>query len=256
MSKELDTAIIAAKKAGKVLMKFFKTQLKITQKKDKSFVTNADLAAENIILKTLNKEFPKYSFYSEEKGASKNKSEYCWYIDPLDGTHNFLHKLPLFATSIALAKGNKFILGVIYLPITDELFYAEKGRGAFLNGKRIFVSKNKLLDSMCFLPGGVTHNKGDISKLVKISENYCKDIRIIGSCAISLVYLASGRSEFYIKSKITPHDTGAGKVILEEAGGKLTQIDGKEFTTKSNNFIASNNVFHKELLEIMKNEGF
>jgi len=251
----LDTAIVAAKKAGKVLMKYYnKKNVSNHRKKDNSFVTEADVAAEKIILDTILKKFPSHAFHSEEKGVSKNHSEYCWYIDPLDGTHNFMHKIPLFSTSIALAKNGKFIVGVVYLPYLDELFYAKKGKGAFMNGKKIHVSDNTLKNSIFSPPTAIVYHGTKIAKLIELFTPKVSDIRMIGSAAISLSYIACGRFDFSIKTSITPYDIGAGKVIIEEAGGKVTQLDNRDFTGSSDNSIASNGLFHKELIKIMREE--
>lgn len=256
-SKELDTAIKASKKAGKILMKYYKKEnVKNSEKTDKSFVSEADLASEKIILDIIKKEFPNYSIQSEEEGLTEKKSEYCWHIDPLDGTHNFLHKIPMFSVSIALAKNNEFIIGVVYNPVLNELFYAEKNKGAYFNSEKIVVSKTILKNSLGILPSSYQHYGKEYFKIINSISPLCNDARMICSCAIELSYIASGRADFAIHPKTTPHDAGAGAVILREAGGKITDIKGNKFTSKSTNFIASNNVFHKELIKIMKKEGF
>ena len=253
MNKMLDIAKLAAKLAGKEIKKHFNKKMIISTKNDKSFVTNVDKISEKIILKTILSEFPDHAFYSEEKGESSNDSEYCWYIDPLDGTHNFIYNIPHFAVSIGLAKGKEFILGVVYDPINDELFYARKDKGAFLNGKKISVSNRDTKDSVIAIPASFYGHKDKISNVVKAFENQTHEMRIFGSTAIGLGYLACGRIDIYIKTKITPWDTAAGKIIVKEAGGTLTRLDGSEFDTDSNkDFIASNAVNHKKLLGIVK----
>ena len=193
MSEYLDIAITAAKKAGKVLMGYYNKEVHFEKKEDNSFVSEADLASEKTILKTILEKFPGHAYYSEEKGESKNNSEYCWYIDPLDGTHNFLHNLPLFSVSIALAKGNKFIMGVIYQPYSNEIFFAETAKGAFWNNERIKVSKRRMDEAMFFLPGARTFLSGSM-ELLRIFMDRCGDKRMIGNCCSILTFI-SRRSE-------------------------------------------------------------
>ncbi|MBN1385949.1 inositol monophosphatase [Candidatus Woesearchaeota archaeon] len=253
MPEFLETAKAAALKAGIILMEKFGTGVHSEKKKDNSFVSEADLAAEKIILETIKKIYPEHSFFSEEAGRSENDSEYCWYIDPLDGTHNYLHNIPFFGVSVALARNKKFIAGVIYLPFTDELFYAEKGKGAWLNDMRINVSDKSINEAVYASPASFIH-QGDetIIDLMKLFRKHCPEVRMTGSCAFGLAYVACGRFDISVKASITPYDTGAGKVIVEEAGGKVTKFDGTDFDGDSWNFIASNNRFHEKLLEMLK----
>lgn len=254
MSEFLDAAKQAALASGNVLMKHYGKNNNEYKKKDNSYASDADLKAETAILNLILKKFPDHAYYSEEKGRSDNISKYCWYIDPLDGTHNFIRGIPFFGTSIALAKDDEFILGVIYVPYLKELFWAEKGSGAYMNNEKIKVSNNALSKSIFAAPSSVSYNGLGIAKISQIFIPRIFEIRMIGSAAIGLAYTAKGRFDFYIKPGITPYDTGAGKVILEEAGGKLTETDGSKFTTKGKSFIASNNLFHDKLIEIMKEE--
>lgn len=250
----MELAKDTAKKAGKLLMGYFNKDVKFERKQDKSFVTEADLAAEKLIIKAISQKFPNHSIKSEEAGFIDKKSEYCWYIDPLDGTHNFLYKIPLFGVDIALVKDNKFIIGVIYLPFLDELFYAERGSGAYLNGKNISISKNNLKSAVYCSPLAPLDSRNNIIKIMGKIKDKCAEIRMLGCSVLGLAYIACGRLDFYIKFKPGLHDYGVGQVIIEEAGGKFTRVDGKEFTLNSDNFIASNGVVHKELITILKTE--
>jgi len=254
MSDYLEVAKDAALKAGKVLMDYYGKDVTFEKKSDNTIVSQADLDSEKIILDTIRKNFPEHSIYSEEEGKTDNHSEYMWFIDPLDGTREFAHKLPLFSVSIGLEKNNEMILGVVYLPVTDELFYAEKGKGAYLNGKKIKVSDNEIENSLFNSPCGISYGKDRIIPVLSLFIENVSGLRMIQSCAAALVYLAVGRLDFYILTKIMSHDFAAGKIILEEAGGKITQIDGNKVTTKSDNFIASNDMFHNYIIQKMKEE--
>jgi myo-inositol-1(or 4)-monophosphatase len=256
MSTEMNIAKKAALKAGKALMALFEKKIHVEKKEDNSFVTEADKKAEKIIIEMIAKKYPSHSFYSEEEGKKDNKSDFCWYIDPLDGTHNYIYGLPFFAVSIALAKKGEVILGVIYVPYTKELFYAEKGNGAFLNKKRISVSKRMLEESMYFNASSFVHQGKNILKMLGIFIEKCKESRMIGSCAIELSYIAAGRAEFKVMPRITAYDIAAGKIILEEAGGKMTGFDNRPVLVENGPFgiIASNGKYHDKLIKIVGEE--
>lgn len=256
MSGFMVVAKEAAKKASEVLLEMFEKGVHTEVKADNSFVTDADLASEKIITDLIKKNFPDHSIYAEESGLDDKGSEYVWYIDPLDGTHNYAYGFPLFGVSIGLARRNEFILGVISVPYLGELFYAEKGKGAFLNGKKIHVS-DRGLDDACFAStSSLVHHKEGVFNVFNTFGRHCGEIKVVGSVAVVLAYIAAGRIDYHIKPSITPYDPAAGKVILEEAGGKLTKTDGAEFKPVMDkyNFIASNGKIHDEVIKIYKEE--
>ena len=220
--------IKASEKASKILIRDFGEveKLQVSNKGPSDFVTNADLKAEKIIIEELKRAKPNYSILSEEKGIEKNKDNKTWIIDPIDGTINFLHGIPHFAISIALKDGNEIIAGLIYDPIKDEMFYAEKNNGAFFNNQRIRVSKKNNISECLFVTSG------------EIEFNYDFSFRKSGSAALDLAYVAAGRYDGYFQKKLKIWDIAAGIIILEEAGGLINEIDISN--TKDINIIASN----------------
>ena len=239
ISPHLNIMIKACEKASKILIRDFGEveKLQVSNKGPSDFVTNADLKTEKIIIEELKKAKPHYSILSEEKGAEINKDSKTWIIDPIDGTINFLHGIPHFAISIALKDDKEIIAGLIYDPIKDEMFYAEKNNGAFFNNQRIRVSKKNNISECLFVTGG------------KINTNYDFLFRKSGSAALDLAYVAAGRYDGYFQKKLNIWDIAAGIIILKEAGGLINEIDISN--TKDINIIASNsniNALFKEKL--------
>jgi len=222
ISPNLNIMIKACEKASKFLIRDFGEieNLQVSKKGPKDFVTNSDLKIEKIIIEELNKARPNYSILSEEKGLKKNKDQdNTWIIDPIDGTINFLHGVPHFAISIALKSKNEIIAGIIFDPIKDEMFYAEKNNGAFFNNQRIRVSKKNKIEDCLF----VTGNK------IKIIPDLI--YRKTGSAALDMAYVAAGRYDGYFQYDIKLWDIAAGIVLVKEAGGIVSEID------LSNNYI-------------------
>lgn len=252
-AKELDTAIKAAHEAGKILMAYY-GRVTPRYKKDRSIVTDADIASEKLIKELLKKEFPDYSFLAEESGLEDNNSEYEWVIDPLDGTTNYSIKNPFYNVSIALAKKDSPILGVVYYPFQDELFHATKDGGAYLNGEKIRVSTtDKLRDAFtCFCHG---HDQKTVKRA---TDAYAKikpvtdRLRQIGASELELSYLGCGRVDAFYMLRQNPWDVASGTLIVREAKGKVTDIDGKPFNLRSDDAVASNGSVHNELLEFLK----
>jgi len=241
ISPHLNIMIKASEKASKILIRDFGEveKLQVSNKGPSDFVTNADLKTEKIILEELKRAKPNYSILSEEKGAETNKDSKTWIIDPIDGTINFLHGIPHFAISIALKDDNEIIAGLIYDPIKDEMFYAEKNNGAFFNNQRIRVSKKNNISECLFVTGG------------KIEFNYNFSFRKSGSAALDLAYVAAGRYDGYFQKKLNIWDIAAGIVILKEAGGLINEIDISK--TKDINIIASNPDINIKLKEKLIN---
>ena len=216
ISANLNIMIKASEKASKALIRDFGEveKLQVSIKGPSDFVSNADTKAEKIIIEELKKAKPNYSILSEEDGSETNKDkENVWIIDPIDGTTNFLHGVPHFAISIALKSENEIISGLIYDPIKDEMFYAEKNNGSFFNNKRIRVSKKKEIENCLFATGG------------KEEVNIELITRKSGSAALDMAYVAAGRYDGYFQNKLNLWDIAAGIIIVKEAGGIVNTID-------------------------------
>jgi len=208
--------IKASEKASKVLIRDFGEveKLQVSNKGPSDFVTNADLKAEKIIIEELKKAKPNYSILSEENGYDEQKDKKnTWVIDPIDGTINFLHGIPHFAISIALKSNEEIISGLIFDPIKNEMFYAEKNNGAFLNNHRIRVSKKNQINECLFVTGGKINFEPDIS------------YRKSGCAALDMAYLACGRYDGYFQKKLNLWDIAAGLILVKEAGGLIEEID-------------------------------
>ena len=245
-------AIKTAKEAGEILLKYFHKALKVKQKGAKgNIVTNADLAAEKYIINAIRKKYPTHSILSEEMGEKKiGESEYKWIIDPLDGTRNFASDIPFFSVLIALTKKEKIILGVIYDPIHDELFYAEKGKGAYLNNKKIRVSREKSLRGAVVKLGWVWSRKRfkKVGRYYARFSKYTSWIRRYGSVS-SLAYLACGRLDVAIHIGAYPWDYAAPSIICKEAGAKVTDLKGNPYDISKREILAANPRLHKFVLK-------
>ena len=208
--------IKASEKASKILIRDFGEieKLQVSKKGPTDFVTNSDLKAEKIIIEELKKARPNYSIISEESGIENNKDrDNTWIIDPIDGTINFLHGIPHFAISIALKSNEEIISGIIFDPIKDEMFFAEKDNGAFFNNHRIRVSKKNDLNDCLFVTGGKLKNELDFS------------YRKSGCAALDMAYVAAGRYNGYFQKNLNLWDIAAGIILVKEAGGILNQVD-------------------------------
>lgn len=259
-SPELLAGVRAALEAGELLKKGFGTDFSIALKEVKNdLVTAYDHASEELIISLLRTQFPNFSFLCEESGHHNfPDAEYCWVIDPLDGTVNFAHNFPMYCVSIALVKGEDVVCGVIYEPNTNELFIAEKGRGAFLNGKQIKVSETKVLDS-AFVSTSLSFNlhedpQASISKLSELAYQGFP-LRAIGSTALNLAYVAAGRFDAYwsLSGSVSAWDVAAGKLMIEEAGGKVSQCDSSDyFLLRKSNILATNAILHAETVQCLQ----
>ncbi|MBU0751366.1 MAG: inositol monophosphatase [Gammaproteobacteria bacterium] len=220
-----ETAIKAAKEAGKILLENFDNVKKITSKGKNNFVTNVDIKAEKKIMAIIKNRFPKHSFLCEESGCTRKEAEYEWVIDPLDGTHNYMHGLPLFGTSIGLKKDGETVLGVIYMPLMDRIFVAEKGKGAFMNGKRIHVSSRKKLSQAFILYDSNIHRLLDIKfDFLKSLSNNIFSARMLGCAVVNATNIAMGNADGYIAYDPFEWDFLAGHLIMEEAGGIADKV--------------------------------
>ena len=242
ISANLNIMIKASEKASKILIKDFGEieKLQVSKKGPSDFVTNSDIKTEKIIIDELKKAKPNYSILSEEKGIENNKDKNnTWIIDPIDGTINYLHGIPHFAISIALKSYDQIIAGLIYDPIKDEMFYAEKNNGAYFNNQRIKVSKKNKIEDCLFVAGS------------KINYDNELLIRNSGCAALDMAYVASGRYDGYFQKNINLWDIAAGIIIVEEAGGILNEINLSNINGLK--IIASNNSINNELVQKLKN---
>jgi myo-inositol-1(or 4)-monophosphatase len=242
ISANLNIMIKAAEKASRALIRDFGEieKLQVSIKGPTDFVSSADLKAEKIIIEELRKARPNYSIVSEEDGSEINKDKKnTWVIDPIDGTTNFLHGVPHFAISIALKSENEIVSGVIYDPIKDEMFYAEKDNGAFFNNQRIKVSKKKEINSCLFATGGKSQVEIDLP------------VRKSGSAALDMAYVSAGRYDGYFQNNLNLWDIAAGIIILKEAGGVINEIDLSQ--NKNIQIRASSMAISDKMLEKLKN---
>lgn len=254
-SKELEIAIKAALAAGKILEKYFETEILKEFKEDNTPVTLADTESEEIIKKIILENFPNHSILGEETGMTKNSTEYVWHIDPIDGTRNFANGIPLFAVSVALVRDNQVIVGVVYNPATKSLFYASKGRGAYLNDKKIFVSKDNIDHGIVTVaPGKLNVEKQLLLELYYNLPKVVRSGRYLACTALDLSYVARGGVEANIQLGLATYDFAAGTLLVQEAGGTITTLEGGVWKFPDNHFIASNGIFHSALVEIVKKQ--
>ena len=244
-----------AREAGALLMQYFQSGLKIEYKGDADLVTVADRASEALIRERIKTSFPSHDVLGEEQGLNDQGSEYRWYVDPLDGTTNFAHGYPVFCVSMALeyrsAEGAKRVAGVVFDPTRDELFTAELGKGAQLNGKPIRVSSASLLKECLVATGFPSHKRHKNPNIFFYHQITLRThgVRRAGSAALDLCNVACGRFDGFWEFNLNPWDTAAGTLIVEEAGGKVSSFDGSAFQLNSRETLASNGAVHEALVE-------
>ena len=242
-----------AREAGALVMSYFRQHLKIEYKGDADLVTAADRASEALIRERITKHFPAHDVLGEEQGLNDRGSDYRWYVDPLDGTTNFAHGYPVFCVSMALehrsASSGSRIAGVVYDPTRDELFSAEQGRGAQLNGQAIRVSKATELKECLVATGFPSHKRHKNPNIYFYHQITLRThgVRRAGSAALDLAYTACGRLDGFWEFYLNPWDTAAGALLIMEAGGRITGFDGAPFRLKSSEVLASNGLIHPEV---------
>ncbi len=242
ISANLRIMIKAAEKASKILIRDFGEieKLQVSIKGPADFVSSSDKKSEKTIIQELLKSKKKYSFLTEESGKiTSSDTNNIWIIDPIDGTTNYLHGIPHFAISIALKSNNEIIAGVVFDPIKNEIFYAEKNNGAYFNNQRIRVSKKKKVEHCLFATGG--------RKEVKNSLN----VRKSGSAALDMAYVAAGRYDGYFQNNLHLWDIAAGIILIKEAGGKINKIDSCQINKIK--IVAASNIIYEKMLEKLDN---
>ncbi|MBP7056320.1 MAG: inositol monophosphatase [Candidatus Omnitrophica bacterium] len=246
-------AIAAAKESGLFIKKSVGRIRNISYKGRDNIVTDVDKKAESVIMKRIFSAFPGHAILSEETGLHMSASPYRWVIDPLDGTTNFAHAFPFFCVSIALEYDGEVILGVVFDPLRDELFTAEKGKGAYLNNNRIKVSGVGKLDKS-FVATGFSYGNKRKDRNVKYFKRLLMKtmaIRRAGSAAIDLCYVACGRFDGYWELDLHPWDSAAGSLIVKEAGGKVTKFDGTTHSDYEKQILATNSLIHKDMVKAL-----
>lgn len=253
----LDTALKAARLAGQIILnhlgKISKGDINVKQASD--FVTSVDKESEKIIIGVIKAKFPDHLILAEESLKECGKGTHRWIIDPLDGTTNYIHGYPVFSVSIALEYEGEIILGVILDPLRNELFWAEKGEGAFLGCTSLKVSETNIRESL-LTTGFPFRKKKMIDYYLTVFKNLllkASDLRRAGSAALDLAYLACGRCDGFYELGLSPWDIAAGSLLIKEAGGVVTDFGGGNAYLKTGNIVAGNPAVHKEILEEVKN---
>ncbi len=242
------------KKAGDILLSYYRTPLARIEKKKHGFATTADLASEKYLIKSLSKLFPEASFFAEESGKSGGSKDYCWVIDPLDGTTNFSYGLPYFCISVALTHHDQPIIGALYQPITDEFFFVESGKGALLNGEPIQVSQPTQFDQS-LVAMGLPYGRIKRKELVHAAESVAKSayaIRHFGAIALDLAYVACGRIDGVFFTYLAWWDIAAGMLLVEEAGGIVTDFQGKPIRPDYQTCVGGSKMIHDRIMELVQ----
>lgn len=260
-SAVINVMVKAAQKAARGLVHDFNEveQLQVSQKGPADFVSNADLQSEKNLKRELEKARPGVGFLMEESAPiAARDSDYRWIIDPLDGTTNFLHAIPHFAISIALEKAGDLVAGVIYDPIKDELFWAEKGGGAFLNDRRIRVSARRDL-TQCVIGTGIPHlgrpNHAAYLPHLQTIMTRTAGVRRFGAASLDLAYVAAGRLDGFFEFDLSPWDIAAGILLVREAGGYVSEVSNKQITLTSPSILAANDQIHLPLGKMLRDAG-
>jgi myo-inositol-1(or 4)-monophosphatase len=248
----LEAAVEIAREAGKVLREELERPPDIAYKGDFDLVTQADRRSEKVIVERLQKYFPGHAVAAEEGTGKETDSEYRWHVDPLDGTTNFAHGYPCFCVSMALARRSELLLGVIYNPVYEELFVAARGEGASLNGKKMHCSKVVALKNSLLCTGFPNHNREAHPNIHYYWDFTLRShgVRRDGSAALDLAYVAAGRFDGFWEFGLNPWDTAAGVVLVEEAGGTISDLEGGPYSLGGRTILASNGLIHEEMKEV------
>jgi myo-inositol-1(or 4)-monophosphatase len=257
----LNVMIAAARKAARALKRDFGEieKLQVSLKGPANFVTAADRRAEETLYAELSRARPGYGFLGEEGGAREGADKtQTWIVDPLDGTTNFLHGIPQFAIAIALEREGLVVAGLVYNPITDEMFTAERGKGAFLNEQRIRVAARKRLSDSVISCGLPHIGRGDLklgAKETSLMQAQVAGLRRFGAAALDLAWVAAGRLDGYWERNVQPWDMAAGLILVREAGGFVSDCDGGDEMLSKGHIVAGNEPIQKEILRVLKDAG-
>jgi myo-inositol-1(or 4)-monophosphatase len=248
----LDFVLKIAENAGKISLKHFRRVGKVSFKSKQDILTVADTEVEEFLINEIEHAFPEHGILAEETGSHKGNSDYLWVVDPIDGTVNYAAGLPYFAISIGLAHKAQPVLGVVFDPYRNEFMYAEKGKGAYINGKRLRVgSENALIN--CLVATDLGHKRSrHIMRRVKALLPVTRAVRLMGSASRGLVDVALDRFQAYIHNDIQPWDAAAAYVVIKEAGGEVLNFNGKPWQLYDRTIIASNKTLSKKLLKYMR----
>lgn len=257
MNGELRDVLMSAVKAGgEVIAHYFDGVFKIENKTTiNDLVTEVDKHAEKAIIDIIKATYPTHSIISEEVGELMQESDYAWIIDPIDGTVNFAHAIPICCVSIGLRHKGQMILGAVYNPIMKELFFAEKGKGAFLNDMKISVSKKSDFKKACLVTGFPYKWPKTYEHPIKVFERFIMEglpVRRLGSAAIDLCWVACGRFDGFWEYNLNPWDIAAGYLIVEEAGGTITNFDGDPYNVDDKETLATNGIIHDAMLKLIR----
>ena len=254
----LNFAMETAREAGQILLEKFGRKINISLKGDINLVTEADLASEKLIIERIRSYYPKHSILAEESGESSaivdGDKRWKWIVDPLDGTTNYAHGYPCFAVTLALEHDGEIVVGVTFDPTRNEMFSAERGGGAHLNNRQIRVSATEKLADALVVTGFPYNFKGkeDFAKHLTDFLMRSRGVRRDGSAAIDMAYVACGRFDGFWEEGLNPWDVAAGKLLIEEAGGRLSYYDGAPFSIYSPPICGSNSLIHNEMLEVLR----
>lgn len=241
-----------AREAGAILTHFFERRIGFELKGDFDLVTEADRASERFVVERLRTYFPSHSIVAEEGGNHDGVSEYRWYVDPLDGTTNFAHGFPVFNVTLGLERAGEMIAGVVFDPTRDEMFHAERGSGAWLNNKRIRVSRAaRIQDSLVAtgFPSRKRHQNVNVHFYYQMAM-YSHGVRRAGSAALDLAYVAAGRLDAFWEFGLKPWDMAAGTLLVNEAGGRISDMDGGPVVLGGKHLLADNGLIHDEVLKM------
>ena len=252
MASYLETAVDIARESGAMLADFFARRIPYELKGENDLVTEADRASERLVIERLTKHYPTHAIVAEEGGGHDSTSGFRWYVDPLDGTTNFAHSFPCFNVTLALEHEGELIAGVIFDPINEELFTAERGAGAFLNGNRIHVSKVPKLEGALVatgFPSRKRHQSINIHFYHQLGMA-THGVRRCGSAAIDLAFVACGRLEAFWEFGLNPWDMAAGRLLVAEAGGKFSGMHGEPHQLRGPDLLVDNGLIHEEIVEL------
>ena len=257
-SANINVMVKACRKASKILIRDFGEieKLQVSLKGPGDFVTVSDKKVEKILIEELQKARPNYSILSEEVGQINNDESFKWIIDPIDGTANFLHGIPHFGISVGLEHNKEIICGIIYDPIKDEMFTAEKGNGSYLNNQRMRVSSRSKLKDCIIFTGGPKHESKDKDLALKEYNNFSSKVEIpirkLGSAALDMAYVAAGRCDGFWQRNLNYWDIAAGILLVKEAGGYVTDFSGKDKYVENKTILANNSRISEEMIEVLK----